>query len=95
MIFRLAAGQRGDFGQPGWSHGLLPTLHEPCARLLPCRWEAPEDTQGPHPVMTGERSRQRGKIPPLVRCTHESAPFDKGVYTTGPAKPAANAVPGN
>jgi hypothetical protein len=29
--------------------------------------------------MTGERQMQREKIPPLVRCAHESAPFHKGV----------------
>ncbi len=33
------------------------------------------------------------KIPPLA--CGQSAPFDKGVYTTGPARLAANAIPEN
>ncbi len=33
------------------------------------------------------------KIPPLA--CGQSAPFDKGVDTAGPAKLAANAIPGN
>ncbi len=70
--------ERGDFDQPDWFHCLSSTLHEPCARVLHCRWEALDDTQGSHPTTTGERRRQREKIPPLVRCAHESAPFDKG-----------------
>ena len=41
----------------------------------------------------GDRSAQLFKIPPLVRFAHESAPFDKGVYTAGPAGTAARNVP--
>ncbi len=41
----------------------------------------------------GHETSLAGQNPPLA--CGQSAPFDKGVYTAGPAKLAANAVPGN
>ena len=94
MIFRLvsAANERGDFGPLPLSfasHDRMRALsvlrcfpsarQQPCAGFMQCRQKA-------------MRSACLAKIPPLA--CGQSAPFDKGV-NPGPAKLAANAIPGN
>ncbi len=40
-------------------------------------------------LVKAHKPARLAKIPPLVRCAHESAPFDKGVYTRSHAAPAS------
>ena len=87
-----AANERGDFLPRPLSfasHDRMRALsvlrcfpsarQQPCAGFMQCRQKA-------------MRSARLAKIPPLGFA--ESAPFDKGVIP-GPAKLAANAIPGN
>ena len=95
MIFRLvsAANERGDFlplPLSFASHDRMRALS-----VLRC---FPSARQQPYAGFMQCRPKAMGpawlaKIPPLA--CGQSAPFDKGVYTTGPARLAANAIPGN
>ncbi len=92
MVYPLVKGgrrdavARGDFSTVAIESGPSLSGVYPGWVSVPCLQSKHHGQDSQQSLVKADRSARLVKIPPLVRCAYESAPFDKGVNLIGAGK---------